>query len=97
MIFRYETLMEPLDLKADSLEARNYKAGAGALIYALKHAGWTEEQIANGMRSHFESTAAVLAEHIRGLNEEAAAKIDPKSNPCGRSYCTTCCPAANRN
>jgi hypothetical protein len=49
----------------DSDAVKAYKAGTGALSHALKVAGWTEEQIANSLRTHFDATATVLADHLR--------------------------------
>ncbi|MFE0472696.1 hypothetical protein ACFW2V_13875 [Streptomyces sp. NPDC058947] len=54
----------PVDLQADSQAVRDYKAGRGALAYALRQTGWSEEQIHNSLRTHFESVSAVLADHI---------------------------------
>lgn len=108
MAFDYNDVLGPIDLQGDSEAIRNYKAGTGALAAELRHAGWSEEQISNGLRTHFESISMVLVEHImehfikdrRGANtvspwtvaQEVSAEIHPRSNPCGRDYCTTCYP-----
>jgi hypothetical protein len=106
MPFDYETITGRIDLTNDTEEVGNHKAGHGAFVYALRNSGWTEEQIDNSLRTYFEGIAAVLSAHLldhfigdgRGnvsawqVAQEAAAEIHPKSNPCGRSYCTTCYP-----
>jgi hypothetical protein len=108
MPFDYNSTKGPIDFKSDSEEIGNHKAGHGAFVYALRSAGWSEEQIENSLRTYFEGIAAILSAHLldhftgdrRGVGtvsawqvaQEAAAEIHPKSNPCGRSYCTTCYP-----
>lgn len=108
MAFNYNRLVGQIDFQADTPAVQNYKAGTGALAAELRQAGWSEEQIANGLRTHFESISLVLVEHIldtfiqdlRGVGvvsawtvaQEVVAEIHPKSNPCGRSYCTACHP-----
>lgn len=112
MPFRYDNVTGPIHPQGDSEAVQGYKAGAGAFRYALKRAGWSDEQIDNGLQSHFESIALVLSEHIldkfiqdrRGVGtvsawtvaQEVVAEIHPKSSPCGRSYCTTCQPGRKR-
>lgn len=73
MPFDYTTVTGLIDREKDPEAVRMYKAGAGAFVYALRNAGWSEEQITNGLRSHFEATAAVLAEHLHGWAAENAA------------------------
>jgi hypothetical protein len=106
--FDYTRVLGPIDPTADSGAVTNYKAGAGAFVYALAYGGWTEEQITNGMRTLFESTAAVLSEHIIDRTSEepdhmrasgihdASLSINPMNNPCDRSYCGICHPEENR-
>jgi hypothetical protein len=64
-MFQYDMVTGAIELGRDSQAVQNYKAGTGALIYALKAGGWSDEQIENGLRTHFESVAAVLVEHLR--------------------------------
>lgn len=103
--FDYRDVKGLIDLQGDSPAVQGYKAGAGAFQDALKHAGWSEEQIENGLRTHFESIAAVLVEHLHAevdrtqytdvfkvIARSLIDKIDPRANPCGRSYCGTCYP-----
>jgi hypothetical protein len=104
--FDYKRLLGPIGPDGEEPEAiRMYKASAGAQRQALRDAGRTEEQIENGMRTHFESAARVLVEHLHGVIANTAYsdpfravalalvdKIDPAENPCGRTYCLTCYP-----
>jgi hypothetical protein len=67
VLFNYETVLGQIDLENDSEQVRNYKAGVGAIRYALRNAGWSEIQISNSLRTHFESVADVLAVYLDGL------------------------------
>jgi hypothetical protein len=71
MPFDYETVTGLIDKEKDSEAVQGYKAGTGALIYALRNAGWSPTQIANGLRTHFDGVSAVLAEQLAemGRNE----------------------------
>jgi hypothetical protein len=73
MPFDYGTLTGLIDMEKDSEAVRDYKAGAGAFIYALRNAGWSPEQITNSLRTHFDAAASVLAEHLHGWAAENAA------------------------
>lgn len=55
---------EPIDSsEPETTQAR--KAGEGAFWYALRNAGWTAEQIYNGLNTYRGMIAAELAQQIR--------------------------------
>jgi hypothetical protein len=104
MTFPYDRITGRIDPENDSEAVRGYKAGAGAFFYALRNAGWSPEQITNSMRTLFDSTAEVLAEHLRIAGEDdiaecgnpmwayAAAEItpEPRADHCQCSRCPKC-------
>lgn len=107
--FDYRTLKGMISPQDDSPAVKDYKAGAGAFVHALRQGGWSEEQIENSLRTHFEGIAAVLVEHLHNEVDQAQYtdafeavakslidKIDPRENPCGRGYCGTCYPEVNQ-
>lgn len=55
----------PIDFEDDSGATILRKAGEGAIRYALRNSGWTEEQIENAMASHYRAVAHELAEEAR--------------------------------
>lgn len=69
MPFPYDRVTGPIDLENDSDAIQDYKAGTGALVYALRKGGWSDEQIVNALSSHFDAVSDVLAEHIADLQE----------------------------
>lgn len=60
-----------IDMENDPACVRFYKAGRGALAYGLRQAGWTEERITNGLRTHFEAAVNVVhhTDARRGTDE----------------------------
>ncbi|WP_327712399.1 hypothetical protein OG912_32265 [Streptomyces sp. NBC_00464] len=52
----------PIDLIHDSSAARDYKAAAGWLWYALRNAGVPDEQIANGLITYEDSIHRLISE-----------------------------------
>lgn len=61
----YDGLTGPINLAEDTEAVRDFKAASGATAYAFRKAGWTEEQISNGLRTWFQAATAVLAEKLR--------------------------------
>lgn len=107
--FDYYTVLGPIHFGQDPRAVQMYKASAGSLADTMRRAGCTEEQIENGLRTHFESVAALLAGHLRShvaqqdysdtfraVASPLIDKIDPVENPCGRTHCPTCHPEVNR-
>jgi hypothetical protein len=74
--------MGPELIECDEPEtAQLRKAGEGAFWYALRRAGWTDEQIHNGLRSHNAGLLDEAAEWVadsalrRGLGWESARDV----------------------
>jgi hypothetical protein len=74
MPFDYDRVTGPIDQENDPEAVRMYKASTGALAYALFVAGWSKEQIANGLRTHFDAASAVLAEYLIELKDTDTAE-----------------------
>lgn len=104
MSFDYDRVTGPIDLENDSEAVQMYKASAGAFAYALSSSGRSEEQLLNGLRTHFDAVSAVLAEHllIQGADDLAetghpmwaycAAEIAPlpRADHCQCFRCPAC-------
>lgn len=106
--FDYRTVLGPISFEADSRTVQDYKAVAGSVADSLRRSGQSGEQVENGLRTYFESVAAVLVEHLHAhvdrqqysdafvcVARALIDKVDPRENPCGRSYCHTCYPEAS--
>lgn len=104
MPFDHNKLRGLIDKETDSEAVQGYKAGVGAFVYALRNAGWSQEQIVNSLDTLFDSTAEVLAEHLvitgrddiaeagHPMWEYAAAEITPlpRADHCQCFRCPQC-------
>ncbi|MFE7399591.1 hypothetical protein [Streptomyces sp. NPDC057557] len=75
----------PIDLLHDSPAVRDHKAGAGVMWYALRNAGWTDEQIFNGLNTYDASVRRVALEEAADLLDtmelEGAAQVRYLATP----------------